>query len=211
MIVNVANGGIEGESGGIVYRLPGHFGEVESVTVQGDTAVVVADSNVYTTQPTGQAGYQKVKKTFSLKFDLATSSLLIGEGQASLQPSSDELDFGIVTGAIDAEIKRVSAGSFNYRIIAADYIEPALNSRSLVINLEEYMQGGQYAQFTYHLPANFSKLISAEAQGNSVLIKVMANDPSHFLPSGGYAQIQTNYLVRFRPESHSDLSVQTVR
>ena len=115
------------------------------------------------------------------KHVLAIASLIFCAGlaqaaPATIAPSSNEMDFGIVAGAFAGRPKIVVAGNYTYNIIAPDLVEPACNSTQIVLWVEDDTLEGEARGVAYNLGVQASKLVSVNASGDELQIVYRVNN-----------------------------------
>lgn len=94
---------------------------------------------------------------------------------ADIEPTKNEVDYGVVVGALASKVFKVKAGNYQYAVVAADFDEPACNPVQAVVNvIDDSLEGEGSA--TYNLGLNFSKVVSAKANGSKVVLNVVRND-----------------------------------
>lgn len=102
-------------------------------------------------------------------FAFASAPAAAGRTRA-IQPSQNEMDFGIVAGAFAPKPKTVKAGGTKYTVIAPDLIEPACNSTQIVIWVSDENLPGDAGGVAYNLGVQANKLVSVKAVNGEVEI-----------------------------------------
>lgn len=112
-----------------------------------------------------------------MKFAIALLALAsIPAFAADVAPSTDSMDFGIASGALNSKVVRVTAGKTAYAVIGVDLVEPACNSVQTVIWVSDENLEGDAGGLAYNLHLQSSELVSAKAKGDAVIISLRRNN-----------------------------------
>lgn len=95
---------------------------------------------------------------------------------ADVGPSMNNMDFGIVSGALNSTVHRVTAGNYNYAVIGVDLVEPACNSTQAVIWVSDENVEGDAGGVAYNLGLQVSAISSVTTAGDKVVIETTRNE-----------------------------------
>jgi hypothetical protein len=98
---------------------------------------------------------------------------------ADVKPSSDQLDQGIVTGALFSKTTKVKAGKYSYAVIAANMEEPACNPIQAIVRVHNPdLEGseGSDGSVIYNLGIQVTNIASVTVNGKNIIIAAQRSD-----------------------------------
>lgn len=134
----------------------------------------------------------------SLALSAFASSVSFADPITEIEPSTNNMDYGIVAGAFAPKPTKVVAGGVTYHVIAPDLVEPACNSTQIVLWIEDENLEGDSGGLAYNLGEQVSRVLGVNPVGDEVEIFFARNDVSD-CSKQIYETVYVKYLGEAKP------------